>query len=105
MPVDSIRNVFENVESGKADYGVVPIENSTEGVVSYTLDMFMDSDLKVSAEIILEISQNLLSSQTDKKKVKRIYSHPQPYGQCRRWLESNYAGHTCRRVNQHRKGS
>lgn len=89
VPVDSIKKVFENVESGKADYGVVPIENSTEGVVSYTLDMFMDSDLMVSAEIILEISQNLLSSQTDKRKIKRIYSHPQPYAQCRRWLESN----------------
>ncbi len=92
VPVDSIKKVFENVESGKADYGVVPIENSTEGVVSYTLDMFMDADLMVSAEIILEISQNLLSSQTDKRKIKRIYSHPQPYGQCRRWLESNMPG-------------
>lgn len=92
VPVDSIKKVFENVEGGKADYGVVPIENSTEGVVSYTLDMFIDSDLMVSAEIILEISQNLLSSQTDKRKIKRIYSHPQPYAQCRRWLESNMPG-------------
>ncbi|MBI4683953.1 MAG: prephenate dehydratase [Nitrospirae bacterium] len=92
VPVDSIKAVFDNVETGKAEYGVVPIENSNEGVVSYTLDMFMDSDLKVNAEIILEISHNLLSRQTDKSRIKKIYSHPQALAQCRGWLESNMPG-------------
>jgi chorismate mutase/prephenate dehydratase len=92
VPVDSIKKVFENVESGKAEYGVVPIENSNEGVVSYTLDMFMDSDLKVVAEIILNVSQNLISKQTDRAKIKKIYSHPQALAQCRGWLESNMPG-------------
>jgi chorismate mutase/prephenate dehydratase len=71
LPVDSIKKVFENVETGKAEYGVVPIENSNEGVVSYTLDMFMDSDLQVVAEIILEVSHNLLSKQKTIGKIKR----------------------------------
>ncbi len=92
LPVDSIKKVFENVETGKAEYGVVPIENSNEGVVSHTLDMFMDSDLKVVAEIILEISHNLLASQKNKSKIRKIYSHPQALAQCRGWLESNMPG-------------
>lgn len=89
LPVDSIKKVFENVEAGKAEYGVVPIENSNEGVVSHTLDMFTDSDLQVVAEIILEVSHNLLSRQTDKRKIRKIYSHPQALAQCRGWLETN----------------
>lgn len=92
VPVDSIKKVFENVETGKAEYGVVPIENSNEGIVSYTLDMFMDSDLKVVAEIILEVVHNLLSRQSDRSKIKRVYSHPQALAQCRGWLESNMPG-------------
>jgi chorismate mutase/prephenate dehydratase len=92
VPVDSIKKVFENVETGKAEYGVVPIENSNEGVVSHTLDMFMDSDLQVVAEIILEVSHNLLSKQSNVANVKKIYSHPQALAQCRGWLESNMPG-------------
>lgn len=92
VPVDSIKKVFENVESGKAEYGVVPIENSNEGVVSYTLDMFMDSDLKVVAEIILQVAHNLISKQTDRTKIRKVYSHPQALAQCRGWLESNMPG-------------
>ncbi|MDP1759499.1 MAG: prephenate dehydratase, partial [Thermodesulfovibrionales bacterium] len=89
VPVESIKSVFEAVESGKAEFGVVPIENSTEGVVSYTLDMFMDYDLKITAEVMLEISHNLLSLTGSKKDIKKIYSHPQPTAQCRGWLERN----------------
>lgn len=89
IPVDSIKDVFESVIEGTAEFGVVPIENSNEGVVSYTLDMFMDVDLKVSAEIMLEITHNLLSRDGDIRKVKRIYSHPQAFAQCRQWLERN----------------
>jgi chorismate mutase/prephenate dehydratase len=92
LPVTSIKQVFDNVETGKAEYGVVPIENSNEGVVSYTLDMFMDSDLRVAAEIILEVSHNLLSQQTNISKIRKVYSHPQALAQCRGWLESNMPG-------------
>lgn len=92
LPVESIKDVFDAVESGKAAFGVVPIENSNEGVVSYTLDMFMDYDLKVSAEVMLEITHHLLSKSGDRTKIKRIYSNPQATAQCRRWLESNLPG-------------
>jgi chorismate mutase/prephenate dehydratase len=88
-PHSSIRSVFESVDTGKAEFGIVPIENSNEGVVSYTLDLFMDYDLKVNAEVILEVSHNLLSKSGDIKKIKKIFSHPQAAAQCRGWLESN----------------
>ncbi|OGW54172.1 MAG: chorismate mutase [Nitrospirae bacterium RBG_13_43_8] len=89
LPVESIKGVFDAVDSGKAEFGVVPIENSNEGVVSSTLDLFMDYDLKVSAEVMLEISHNLLSKSGDKTIIKKVYSNPQASAQCRRWLESN----------------
>jgi chorismate mutase / prephenate dehydratase len=89
LPVESIKDVFDAVDSGKAEFGVVPIENSNEGVVSSTLDLFMDYDLKVSAEVMLEISHNLLSKSGDKTIIKKVYSNPQASAQCRRWLESN----------------
>jgi len=92
IPVESIKDVFEAVDAGKAEFGVVPIENSTEGVISYTLDMFMDYELKIAAEIMLDISHNLLSKSGDKGKIKRIYSHPPATAQCRRWLEANMPG-------------
>jgi chorismate mutase/prephenate dehydratase len=89
LSVESIKGVFDAVDSGKAEFGVVPIENSNEGVVSSTLDLFMDYDLKVSAEVMLEISHNLLSKSGDKTIIKKVYSNPQASAQCRRWLESN----------------
>ena len=92
VPVESIRDVFSEVERGRVDYGVVPIENSTEGVVNYTLDMFIDSDLKISAEILLEVSQNLMNKSGKLEDIKKIYTHPQVPGQCRQWLEKNMSG-------------
>ncbi|MBI4982077.1 MAG: prephenate dehydratase [Candidatus Omnitrophica bacterium] len=85
---ESIPGVFLEVERGNADYGVVPIENSIEGAISYTLDMFMDSDLKICAQILLDVSHNLLAN-CAKNKIKRIYSNPQVFGQCRIWLQEN----------------
>ena len=85
----TITDVFSEVEKARADYGVVPIENSIEGAVNHTLDMFIDSDLKICSEIFLEITHNLLSKEPTKAKVKKIYSNPQVFGQCRIWLESN----------------
>ena len=89
VPVNSIKEVFAEVERGLAEYGVVPIENSTEGVISYTLDMFMDSDLNISGEIMLEVSHYLMNHTGKLSDVKKIYSHPQPLAQCKHWLEQN----------------
>jgi chorismate mutase / prephenate dehydratase len=92
LPVETIKDVFDTVEKGKADFGVVPIENSNEGVISYTLDLFIDSELKVSAEVMLEITHNLLSRSGDKSKIKRVYSFSPATAQCRRWIQQNLAG-------------
>ena len=92
VPVENIRDVFTEVERGRADYGVVPVENSTEGVVNYTLDMFIDSDLKISAEVMLEVSQNLMNKSGKIGDIKKVYTHPQVPGQCRQWLEKNMTG-------------
>lgn len=89
LPVRSIRDAFLEVEKGKVEYGVVPIENSTEGVVSHTLDMFVDSDLKICGEILLEVSHHLLSKGGEKAAIEKIYSHPHAIAQSRRWLEAN----------------
>jgi chorismate mutase/prephenate dehydratase len=88
LPARTISDVFTEVKKGRADYGIVPIENSTEGIVSHTLDMFMDTDLKISSEIMLEISHNLMSKGS-LEQTRKVYSHPQALGQCRRWLEAN----------------
>lgn len=88
LAVNSISEVFAEVEKGRADYGVVPIENSTEGAVNHTLDMFIESDLRICSEVLLEISHNLLSQGT-MDKIETIYSNPQVFGQCRMWLETN----------------
>ncbi|MDD5005662.1 MAG: prephenate dehydratase [Candidatus Omnitrophica bacterium] len=83
---DSISEVFLDVERGNSDYGVVPIENSIEGAVSHTLDMFMDSDLKICAEIMLNITHNLLAN-CRLKDIKKVYSKLEVFGQCRIWLQ------------------
>ncbi len=89
VPQKSISAVFSEVQSGRAHYGVVPVENSNEGIVSHTLDMFMESDLKVIAEIQLGISHFLLSQSGRREDIRKIVSHPQPLAQCRKWLEEN----------------
>lgn len=88
-PQKSITAVFEEVQRGRAHYGVVPVENSNEGIVSHTLDMFMESDLQINAEILLEISHDLLSRTGRIEDVRKVISHPQALAQCRRWLEEN----------------
>lgn len=92
VPLKSIPAVFEEVEKGKALYGVVPVENSTEGVVSHTLDMFVESGLKITAEILLEVHHDLLSRTGRLEDIKKVYSHPQPLAQCRQWLDDNLPG-------------
>jgi chorismate mutase/prephenate dehydratase len=89
VPQKSIPAVYEEVEKGRALYGVVPVENSTEGMVSHTLDMFMESELKINAEVLLEIHHYLLSRTGRIEDVKKVCSHPQPIAQCRNWLAEN----------------
>src|SRR5436190_9869174 len=84
----TIADVFDAVSRGKADYGVVPIENSTEGAVNHTLDVFMDSDLRICAQILMRI-ENHLAARIPKGEIRRLYSHPQVFGQCRNWLRTN----------------
>ncbi len=90
LPQGTIPAVFQAVERGRADYGVVPVENATEGSVDSTLDAFLDSPLRICAEILLPVDQALLlRPDLDLGGVRRVYSHPQALGQCRRWLETH----------------
>ncbi|PYM12162.1 MAG: prephenate dehydratase [Verrucomicrobia bacterium] len=84
----TITDVFNEVSKNRADYGVVPIENSTEGVVTHTLDMFVDSDLKIVSQIVLRV-QHCLLSLGRKGQVRKLFAHPQALGQCRAWVQNN----------------
>ncbi|MDD5217760.1 MAG: prephenate dehydratase [Candidatus Omnitrophica bacterium] len=88
VPTASINEVFQEVEQKRADYGVIPVENSIEGAVSHSLDMFVDSDSKICSEILYEISHNLMSH-FEMPQIRRVYSNPQVFGQCRHWLEAH----------------
>jgi len=81
--------VFDQVSRRKADYGVVPIENSTEGAVSHTLDLFVDSPLQICAQILLRIENGLMAS-IPREEIRTLYSHPQVFGQCRTWILQNF---------------
>jgi len=89
LPYHTIDEVFQEVESGAADFGVVPIENSTEGSVNYTLDLFLTSPLKISGEIELKIEQHLMSRFKGIDKIARICAHEQSLAQCRGWIREN----------------
>jgi chorismate mutase/prephenate dehydratase len=91
LPLASITDVFREVSCGRASYGVVPIENSTEGVVNHTLDMLVEEDVGICAEVFLEIHLCLLSRSGRLDQVKRIVSHPQALAQCRHWLEGRFS--------------
>jgi chorismate mutase/prephenate dehydratase len=89
VPQINLSEVFEAVERNLADFGVVPIENSSEGIVSNTLDMFVDYNLLICGEVLVEVDQDLLSDTGDIDQVKKVYSHPHAIAQCRGWLERN----------------
>jgi len=89
VPQPTIRDIFSEVEKGSFHYGVVPVENSIEGAVNYTLDLFFESDLKICAEIYYAISHDLLSKTGTLKDIRVIYSHPHAFAQCRRWLRKH----------------
>lgn len=87
-PLPTIPDVFTSVEKGEADYGVIPVENSTEGAVIHSLDMLVESDLKIVAQVYLEISHNLVSF-SPLEEIEIVYSKDQALWQCRRWLQMN----------------
>lgn len=89
IPVDSIGAVFRRVESGGGDYGVVPIENSTEGVVGHTIDTFVASGLGICGEVELGIHHCLMAAEGGIEDIARIYSHQQSFAQCRHWLDEH----------------
>jgi len=86
VPQTSIRDIFGEVEKGACTYGVVPVENSIEGTVNYTLDLFFESNLKICAEIYHTISHDLLSKTGRLEDIRVIYSHPHVFPQCRKWI-------------------
>lgn len=88
-PARSIPDVFDEVEKGRSDFGIIPIENSLEGVVNHTLDMFMDTNLNICGEIFIEVSHHLMNKSGKLENVERIYSHPHAIAQCRSWLQKN----------------
>ena len=89
LPMAAIDEVFREVESGVADFGVVPIENSTEGTVSHTADMFLLSPLRICGEVELRVHQHLLGRVEGLQQIERICSHQQSLAQCRGWLAEN----------------
>ncbi len=88
-PQKTIADVFSEVSRNRADYGVVPVENSTEGAVTHTLDMFIDSELKIVSQLVLPIQLCLLS-RFPRKKIKKLFAHPQTLAQCRSWVQNNF---------------
>jgi len=88
-PVASIEEVFRLVEAGGANFGVVPVENSSEGVINHTLDLFMKSSLTISGEVELRIRHNLMTKEADTADIDRVYAHQQTLAQCRLWLDTN----------------
>ncbi|MBS0379071.1 MAG: prephenate dehydratase [Proteobacteria bacterium] len=92
LPLSSIDEVFHEVEAGNADFGVVPIENSTEGTVNHTLDRFLSSPLKICGEVELRIRQHLMGNMGALSRIVRVCSHPQSLAQCREWLDEHLPG-------------
>jgi len=89
LPQRTIQDVFQQVESGKAHYGVVPVENSTEGSVTYTLDELTETSLNIISEKYVRVTYSLLSRLKDITSVQKIFTHPQTLGQCKAWIRNN----------------
>jgi chorismate mutase/prephenate dehydratase len=92
IPFASIDEVFREVDADSCHYGVVPVENSTEGVISHTLDILIESPLKICGEVSLRIHQYLMANNKSLSNIKKIYSHQQSLAQCREWLDSRLPG-------------
>jgi len=92
VPYGTIGDVFRAVEGRQAEYGVVPVENTTEGIVTHTLDMFLECDLYICSELNMRIEHRLLSRARSLAAVRTVYSHPQPLAQCRQYLRTHLPG-------------
>jgi len=92
VPLATIDEVFREVEAGGANYGVVPVENSTEGVVNHTLDRLVNSSLRICGEVQLRIHQHLMGNAESLEQLTRVYSHSQSLAQCRKWLDAHLPG-------------
>lgn len=99
MPVATINDIFKTVENGHCQFGVVPVENSTEGVVAHTLDRFMTSSLQICGEVEIRVHQNLLGRMDSLKDITEVYSHQQSLAQCRQWLANFLPGVECTAVS------
>lgn len=94
VPVATIPEIFQAVETGHCQFGVVPVENSTEGVIAHTLDRFMDSPLQICGEVEIRVHQNLLGKMDKLADIQEVFSHQQSLAQCRQWLNTNLPGVT-----------
>ena len=92
LPERAIPDIFQAVEAGRADFGVVPVENSTEGAVTHTLDLLMETPLRIGGEVRLRIRHNLLARVGALDEIRRVHAHPQALAQCRRWLDAHLPG-------------
>jgi chorismate mutase/prephenate dehydratase len=88
-PSATINEIFNAVESGNCQFGVVPVENSTEGVISHTLDRFLSSPLKICGEVEIRVHQNLMGLVDSMEEITEVFSHEQSLAQCRQWLDKN----------------
>lgn len=98
-PVTAIEDIFQSVEDGHCQFGVVPIENSTEGVITHTLDRFVISPLKICGEVEIRIEHNLMANVAELTEITEIFSHKQSLAQCRKWLDKKLPGIRCTEVS------
>ncbi|MEW6429651.1 MAG: prephenate dehydratase domain-containing protein, partial [Thermodesulfobacteriota bacterium] len=91
-PMETIEDIFIEVEKGRVRYGIVPVENSIEGAVTSSLDCFMRYRIKICSEVLLDINHNLVNQSGDIADIKVVASHSQPLAQCRQWLKKNLPG-------------
>src|SRR5882762_10481341 len=92
QPCASIDEVFRAAETGTAQYAVVPVENSSDGAVGRTLDLLLTTPLKICAEVVLRVQQNLMAKRASMKAIRKVYSHPQSLAQCQGWLGQHLPG-------------
>lgn len=92
QPCGSIDEVFRAAETGAAQYAVVPVENSTDGAIGRTLDLLLATPLKICAEVVLRVQQNLMAKAASMKAIRKVYSHPQSLAQCHGWLAQHLPG-------------
>ncbi len=92
VPREDIGEIFEDVSKGRSDFGIVPVENSLQGTVTYVLDLFLEYSLNVYGEMFMEIEHNLYSREDDLSRIRVLYSHQQAIAQCRGWIKKNLPG-------------